>query len=50
METLKGFPNPPALWLRRSKTGYAYAITAPQLLLVDELPVLDAVGLRGFGA
>ena len=26
MGTLKGFPNPPALWLRRAKPAYAYAI------------------------
>jgi hypothetical protein len=26
MGTLRGFPNPPALWLRRAKPGYAYAI------------------------
>jgi decaprenyl-phosphate phosphoribosyltransferase len=26
MGTLRGFPNPPALWLRRAKLGYAYAI------------------------
>jgi hypothetical protein len=26
MGTLKGFPNPPALWLRRAKPGYANAI------------------------
>ena len=26
MGTLGGFPNPPALWLRRAKPGYAYAI------------------------
>jgi hypothetical protein len=25
METLKGFPNLPALWLRQAKPGYAYA-------------------------
>jgi hypothetical protein len=25
MGTLGGFPNPPALWLRRAKPGYAYA-------------------------
>jgi hypothetical protein len=25
MGTLKGFPNPPALWLRRAKPGYANA-------------------------
>jgi hypothetical protein len=25
MGTLGGFPNPPALWLRRAKLGYAYA-------------------------
>ena len=25
METLKGFPTLPALWLRRAKPGYAYA-------------------------
>jgi hypothetical protein len=25
MGTLKGFPNPPALWLRRAKLGFAYA-------------------------
>jgi hypothetical protein len=26
MGTLKGFPNPPALWLRRAKPAYANAI------------------------
>ena len=26
MGTLGGFPNPPALWLRRAKPAYAYAI------------------------
>ncbi len=26
MGTLRGFPNPPALWLRRAKPGYANAI------------------------
>jgi hypothetical protein len=26
METLGGFPNLPALWLRRAKPGCAYAI------------------------
>ena len=26
METLEGFPNPPALWLRRAKPGSANAI------------------------
>jgi hypothetical protein len=26
MGTLGGFPNPPALWLRRAKPGFAYAI------------------------
>ena len=25
METLRGFPNLPALWLRRAKPGCAYA-------------------------
>ena len=25
MGTLEGFPNPPALWLRQAKLGYAYA-------------------------
>ena len=25
MGTLGGFPNPPALWLRRAKPGFAYA-------------------------
>jgi hypothetical protein len=25
MGTLGGFPNPPALWLRRAKPGSAYA-------------------------
>ncbi len=28
MGTLEGFPNPPALWLRRAKPGFAYAIIA----------------------
>jgi hypothetical protein len=26
MGTLKGFPNPPALWLRRAKPASAYAM------------------------
>ena len=26
MGTLGGFPNPRALWLRRAKLGYAYAL------------------------
>jgi len=26
MGTLGGFPTPPALWLRRAKPGFAYAI------------------------
>jgi hypothetical protein len=26
MGTLKGFPNPGALWLRRAKLAYAHAI------------------------
>ena len=26
MGTLKGFPNPPALWLPRAKPGSAYAM------------------------
>ena len=26
MGTLRGFPNPPALWLRRAKPAFAYAI------------------------
>ena len=26
MGTLGGFPNPPALWLRRAKPAFAYAI------------------------
>ena len=26
MGTLKGFPNPPALWLRRAKPAFAYAV------------------------
>ena len=26
MGTLGGFPNPPALWLRRAKLAFAYAI------------------------
>jgi hypothetical protein len=25
METLEGFPNLPALWLRQAKPAYAYA-------------------------
>ena len=33
MGTLEGFPNPPALWLRRAKPGFAYAgDDAPTLL------------------
>jgi hypothetical protein len=26
MGTLRGFPSPPALWLRRAKPGYANAV------------------------
>jgi hypothetical protein len=26
MGTLRGFPNPPALWLRRAKLAYANAV------------------------
>jgi hypothetical protein len=26
MGTLKGFPNPPALWLRLAKPAFAYAV------------------------
>ena len=26
MGTLEGFPNPPALWLRRAKPAFAYAM------------------------
>jgi hypothetical protein len=26
MGTLKGFPNPPALWLRRAKPAFANAL------------------------
>jgi hypothetical protein len=26
MGTLRGFPNPPALWLRQAKPAYAYAV------------------------
>jgi hypothetical protein len=29
METLKGFPSLPALWLRRAKLGYANANASP---------------------
>jgi hypothetical protein len=29
METLGGFPNPPALWLRRAAPAYANAIVDP---------------------
>ena len=29
MGTLGGFQNPPALWLRRAKPVYAYAIMEP---------------------
>jgi hypothetical protein len=29
MGTLKGFPNPPALWLRWAKPSYAYAFASP---------------------
>jgi hypothetical protein len=35
METLGGFPNLPALWLRRAKLGYAYAITSPHDALTE---------------
>jgi hypothetical protein len=27
MGTLKGFPNPPALWLRQAKPAYANAVS-----------------------
>ena len=29
MGTLGGFPNPPALWLRRAKPAYANALEPP---------------------
>jgi len=31
MGTLGGFPNPPALWLRRAKLGFAYAFVMGML-------------------
>jgi hypothetical protein len=31
METLKGFPNLPALWLRRAKPAFAYAVAMETL-------------------
>ena len=33
MGTLGGFPNPPALWLRRAKPAYADAIAIAWLAL-----------------
>jgi hypothetical protein len=30
METLEGFPDLPAHWLRRAKPAYAHAGTSPQ--------------------
>jgi hypothetical protein len=32
METLRGFPNLPALWLRRAKPASAYALEAADRL------------------
>jgi hypothetical protein len=37
METLRGFPNFPALWLRRAKLGYANAVSPHDLDLGPEL-------------
>jgi hypothetical protein len=31
METLGGFPNLPALWLRRAKPASADAVTSPRV-------------------
>jgi hypothetical protein len=31
MGTLGGFPNPPALWLRRAKPAFAYALVMGML-------------------
>jgi hypothetical protein len=33
METLEGFPNLPAFWLRRAKPGCANAMARPQDIL-----------------
>ncbi len=40
MGTLKGFPNPPALWLRRAKPAYAYAGTMGTLKGFPNPPAL----------
>ena len=37
MGTLRGFPNPPALWLRRAKLGSAYAILIRLAVLAGAL-------------
>ena len=50
MGTLKGFPNPPALWLRRAKPAYAYAIMGTPRGFCAALAGQQAVGkarLRG---
>jgi hypothetical protein len=41
MGTLKGFPNPPALWLRQAKPAYANAINGNPV----STPSLDSLGL-----
>jgi hypothetical protein len=40
METLGGFPNLPALWLRRAKPGSAYATDMETLGGFPNLPAL----------
>jgi hypothetical protein len=46
METLGGFPNLPALWLRRSKPAYAYAIGLSSFLglMISLLAVVKDAG------
>jgi hypothetical protein len=40
METLGGFPNLPALWLRWAKPSFAYAIVMETLAGFPNLPAL----------
>ena len=46
MGTLGGFPNPPALWLRRAKPGYANAFMGT----LEGFPNPPALWLRGLCA
>jgi len=48
METLGGFPNLPALWLRRAKPGYVYACLRAGIAMetLGGFPNLPALWLR----